>query len=104
VKSSGSVECWGDDTDGQSTPPSGIFKGVSAGYSHTCGVKSSGRVECWGDDTDGRATPPSGSFESVSAGDYHTCGVKSSGSVECWGLDDGSNYDYGQVSDTPTGP
>jgi hypothetical protein len=100
----GSVECWGSDDYGQSTPPSGSFKSVSAGYLHTCGVKTSGSVNCWGIDdgsTDdyGQVTAtPSGSFKSVSAGGHHTCGVNSSGSAECWG-DDTYNK-----STPPSGP
>jgi hypothetical protein len=48
VNSSGSVECWGWNEYGQSTPPSGTFESVSSGMWHTCGVDSSGSLECWG--------------------------------------------------------
>jgi alpha-tubulin suppressor-like RCC1 family protein len=75
--SSGTVECWGDNTtgdlgDGTSTgPQTATFDGnacsttpvavsglsgvtsIAAGQSHTCAVLSGGTVECWGDDTDG---------------------------------------------------
>jgi hypothetical protein len=87
VRGSGSVECWGVDYYGQSTPPSGTFDSVSAGEYYTCGVTSSGSVECWGNDNFGQSTPPSGTFKNVSAGNHHTCGVTSTGSVECWGED-----------------
>ena len=97
VREGGSVACWGDDGDGQATPPSGRFASVSAGGYHTCGVREGGSVACWGDDGDGRTTPPSGRFASVSAGGYHTCGVGEGGSVACWGDDS-----YGQ-STPPAG-
>ena len=32
---SGTVECWGDDSDGQSSPPSSIFDQVEAGGFHS---------------------------------------------------------------------
>ena len=32
---------------------------------------------------------------------YHTCGIDNNGSVQCWGIDNDSQYDYGQVADTP---
>ena len=69
VTSSSSVECWGNDSSGQATPPGVAFESVSAGAFHTCGVTSSGNVECWGNDDDGRSDPPSGTFQIVSAGD-----------------------------------
>ena len=88
VRTDGSVECWGGDEWGQSTPPPGEFASVSAGGGHTCGVRTGGSVECWGNDEEGQSTPPSGGFASVSAGGVHTCGVRTGGSVECWGNDE----------------
>ncbi len=58
VTSTGTVECWGRDEDGQSSSPSGTFATVSAGRNHTCGVTTSGSVECWGSDEFGQSTPP----------------------------------------------
>ena len=69
MKTDGSVACWGDDFDGESTPPDGSFLSVSAAYFHSCGVETDGSVVCWGDDSDGESTPPDGSFLSVSAGE-----------------------------------
>ena len=98
VKTDGSVECWGWDNHGQSTPPAGSFVSVSAGADHTCAVRTDGSVACWGDDSAGQSTSPAGSFISVSAGWFHSCGVKTDGSLECWG----SGYDG--KSTLPAGP
>ena len=48
VKMDGSVECWGWNQYGQSTPPAGEFVSVSAGYGLTCGVKSDGSCSMLG--------------------------------------------------------
>ena len=68
VDSSGSVQCWGLDHYGQSSPPDGTFQSVSAGEDTTCGVDSSGSVQCWGFDEFGQASPPDGTFQSVTGG------------------------------------
>ena len=105
MRTDGLVECWGEDSDGQSTPPvlaqtdgravpegsdSQVseellspesseplkFASVSAGDRQTCGVTTDGSVECWGDDRRSGSSPPGGTFASVSARIYHTCGVQ----------------------------
>ena len=85
VEADGAVVCWGDDREGQASPPSGEFLSVSAGWTHTCGIRTDGSVECWGKDHQGQASPPDGEFVSVSAGWEDTCGVRTDGSLECWG-------------------
>ena len=87
VRDTGAVACWGNDFDGESSPPAGTFISVSAGNSYTCGVRGTGAVECWGNDFDGESSPPAGTFISVSAGQYHTCGLRGTSDVECWGND-----------------
>ena len=94
IDSGGSVRCWGQDTWGQSTPPTGTFTQVSTGSLHNCGISSSGTVQCWGYDVYGQSTPPAGTFTQVSAGGNHTCGINSAGAVQCWGSD-------AQVQSTP---
>ena len=49
VRPDGTVECWGKDFDGQSSPPGGSFSSISARGFHTCGVRLDGTVECWGE-------------------------------------------------------
>ena len=75
VRATGAVACWGDDSEGQSSPPGGGFASVSAGGMHTCGVRESGVAVCWGGSSDGQSLPPGDRFASVSAGGTHTCGL-----------------------------
>ena len=93
IRLDGSINCWGSDTHGQATPPSGMFSSISVGESYACGVRTDGLLRCWGEDAWGRASPPGGQFLSVSAGYGHTCGVRIDGSVACWG---GTNKSPGQ--------
>ena len=99
VRADFSVDCWGNDDNGQLSPPPGLFASVSAGWEHSCGLTTGGEVRCWGYDYDGRVTDaPSGSFVSVSAGGEHSCGLTTGGEVRCWGADE-----LGQVTDAPSG-
>ena len=84
---SSSIECWGSDSYGQSTPPSGTFTDVAAGYYHTCGIDDSGSIECWGRNNNGQSTPPSGTFTDVALGYQHTCGIICNNAVvDCTGV------------------
>ena len=85
VQADGSVLCWGDNGEGQASPPGGEFLSVSAGEAHSCGIRTDRSVACWGKDNQGQASPPDGQFLSVSAGWEDTCGVRTDGSLECWG-------------------
>ena len=72
LRETGSVECWGRDEYGQSTPLADTFTSLSAGGFHTCGVRETGAVTCWGDNDYGQSTPPAGTFTSVGAGGLFT--------------------------------
>src|SRR5687767_11812133 len=85
VRTDGVVLCWGDNGQGQSTPPSGTFTAVSAGGIHTCGIRTNGMVACWGANGAGQSTPPAGTFTVLTAGDAHSCGIRTDGTVACWG-------------------
>lgn len=85
--SESTISCWGNNDDGQATPPEGTFTAVSVGYRHTCGILTSSSVACWGNSDEGQADPPDGTFRSISAGYRHTCGVRTDYSVSCWGAD-----------------
>jgi trimeric autotransporter adhesin len=113
LTTNGSVECWGDNADGQlgdgtttdsATPVevSGLTSGVTAiasGYSFACALTSAGGVECWGSNTDGQlgdgtttdSTTPvavsglSSGVIAIATGEGHACALTSVGGVECWG-------------------
>ena len=106
VTDSGTVECWGWNTDadgnevGQASPPSGAFTQVSAGALHTCGLRSDGEIECWGSNEHGQSDPPSRRFVQVAAGVQHTCGLTVDGAVLCWGLNDRGQTNVPDLSGT----
>ena len=85
LRTDGTVECWGDDTVGQTRAPAGQFSAVSAGGQHSCGLRTDGTVECWGANTIRQTDAPAGQFSAVSAGGRHSCGLRTDGTVECWG-------------------
>ena len=71
--------CWGDNTYGQVTVPSGLFTAIAAGHGYSCGIRTGGEVVCWGDNTYGQVTVPSGLFTAIAAGGGrylggHSCG------------------------------
>ena len=102
VKANGHVVCWGDDRQGQATPPTGVFKQVSAGVFRTCGLKSDRNIACWGSVKVGSGfevlnePPPGGEFQQVSAGGFHSCGLRTDGLVACWGAS--ASYGGGKLS------
>ena len=83
---SGAVECWGDDADGQSSPPSTVFDQVETGGFHSCGITSSS-VSCWGRDSDKQVsnTPSTGTYVEVRLGLKHSCARTTAGALTCWG-------------------
>jgi alpha-tubulin suppressor-like RCC1 family protein len=75
-----------------------IFRQISAGAYHACGVTPLGRAFCWGNgalgmlgfgDTVSTPAPVAVAghltFSEVSAGTEHTCGVATDGTLYCWG-------------------
>lgn len=89
VRPGGATVCWGDSSDGRTTPPSAqtlTAESLSAGGSHNCGLRDDGTPVCWGSDANGQSTPPSGqTLTALSSGGSHTCGLRADGSVSCWG-------------------
>ena len=83
--------CWGQDANGESTPPEDtLFLSVSSGQSHTCGLTNDRNAVCWGLDAEGQATPPADTkFFSVVSGRLHSCGINFNKEVECWGCGNG---------------
>jgi alpha-tubulin suppressor-like RCC1 family protein len=126
VLSSGHVDCWGGNEEGQlgngrsgskagsATPVEvqGISNAsqVTAGGEHTCALLSGGQIDCWGDNSygdlgNGTTSDSDTPVEvhgisnaiQVTAGAHHTCALLSDGRVDCWG--DGF---YGQLGNAST--
>ena len=111
VISDGSVQCWGNNVNGQlgnGNSTQSLFpmevkglrgaKAISTGYYHTCVVLDNGSVSCWGSNQSGQlgrgTTTGISVFDgssvvsnavSLSAGGFHTCAVLADGTVKCWG-------------------
>ncbi|KHO52788.1 MAG: BNR repeat protein, partial [archaeon GW2011_AR13] len=129
------VLCWGMGSSGQigdgasiertnptTTSDISVYKSVSAGYQHTCGIRANdSRVLCWGEGNYGQLgdsstiehnvgnpniTTDSSFYSSVSAGYYHTCGIRQNDSrVLCWGRGDWGNLgDYSTAAHNVTTP
>ena len=48
IRADGTVGCWGDDSEGQSSPPDDTFILIDADGDTTCGIRSGGSLACWG--------------------------------------------------------
>ncbi|HET9257694.1 MAG TPA: Ig-like domain repeat protein, partial [Pseudonocardiaceae bacterium] len=85
----GTARCWGDNGDGQATPPTdlGVITAISAGIFHTCAVTTAGTARCWGRDDFGQLSPPAdlGTITAISAGETHSCAATTTGTARCWG-------------------
>ena len=121
----GSVQCWGNNHDGQAGNASGADPisapgpirtfatvpgvGIAAGGYHSCELMSDGTVMCWGYNHDQQIT--AGTFGNthtataaagiagavaVTAGAYHSCALLGNGSAACWG--------YNNDGETGTSP
>ena len=120
---SGEVQCWGLNEDGQlgngttanSNVPvavtglSNAVAAITAGAYHTCALGTNGGVECWGfnysgqlgNGTTGNSSIPvavtglMSGVAAIAAGDYHACGLGSDGGILCWGLNDSGQLGNG---------
>jgi alpha-tubulin suppressor-like RCC1 family protein len=98
IRPNGTVACWGENSSGQATPPSGTFislsSGAGIGPDYTCGIRTDHSVACWGR----ASSPPAEKFAALSGSLRSVCGILTNGAVRCWG----DNL-YGQT-DPPEGP
>jgi alpha-tubulin suppressor-like RCC1 family protein len=75
-----------------------VFRQLSAGWVHACGVTPNNRLFCWGHNHTGQLGDGTAAdsprpiriarglaFRQVSAGDLHTCAVTTDGAAYCWG-------------------
>jgi hypothetical protein len=95
VRRDETLECWGAEILGRTTPPDGAFASVSAGHTHACGVNAAGLVRCWGGNDHGKAATAHlvGTFEAVAAGLQHTCAIRAGGEAVCWGRAEGGRLE-----------
>jgi alpha-tubulin suppressor-like RCC1 family protein len=104
VASTGLLNCWGNDSDGQAKVPDdlGTVIAVTAGAHHSCAITKENTVRCWGNNWLSQLDVPLalGNVTQISARDNTTCAVTSQGSVNCWGdMENGNipNYEsYGE--------
>lgn len=86
----GTVTAWGDNSDGQVTPPAGLnnVTAISAGFGFSLALKSDGTVVGWGSNGFGQATPPAGlnNVIAIAAGSSFSLALKSDGTVVGWGF------------------
>ena len=83
IRTGGDVVCWGDNTYGQVTVPSGLFTAIAAGHGYSCTMRTGGEVVCWGNTGGGEAA--SGAFTADAVGVGYSCGMRTGGQVVCWG-------------------
>ena len=88
IKLDNTLECWGDNTQGQTNAPEGQFLSVSAGGVYSCGIDFENQLDCWGHAA--IPSPPDGDYTHVSVGDNHACAitaaVDNANRIVCWGL------------------
>ncbi|RZA25936.1 MAG: hypothetical protein EOP10_05240 [Proteobacteria bacterium] len=92
ITSTGTVNCWGDNTFKQLSVPSdlGKVKQLSSMENVSCAVQESGMVKCWGEPMNRAFNPQDipGAIQpalSVSVGSTHACGLAANKAVVCWG-------------------
>ena len=93
LRTNGTVDCWGTNTNGQTTVPPGLVAtDLVAGLYYTCALPTTGGVKCWGDAVgvsmpmDAVATKPTtGAFVGLFGGDTWACAQASTGTLSCFG-------------------
>ena len=113
IKLDNTIECWGDNTHGQTNAPEGQFLSVSAGGVYSCGIDFENQLACWGHAV--ITAPPDGDYTHVSVGDEHACAItvakKDDSQIDfnrvvCWGLpnNDGRTHNQGRAGANPGPP
>ena len=90
--------CWGDNSFGQASVPTGRFQVVATAESLSCGIRVDDTVACWGYRQEQWAKAlKSESLSAFSiAGTTVMCGVRSDGDIACWIAS--TDYDSGESS------
>ena len=108
VRTSGEIECWGDD---YGDPPTGQFVKVDiwdgGKTGNACAVAADASLRCWStftesgylfekygyDNNFGQDHPPAGAFVDVSVAQRFACGLRTDGDAVCWGDNTGHTYE-----------
>lgn len=85
VLSDTTLLCWGNNYDGDTSPPSGTFSAESTGRDYSCAIRPDASLACWGDNSWGQASPPAGTYLAGAAGSFTACGIRSDATLVCWG-------------------
>lgn len=84
-----SVTGWGDNSNGQASPPGGLsnLAGISAGAHHTVALRADGTLSAWGLNDKQQTQSPGGlgNVIAIAAGADHTLALSSAGQVTAWG-------------------
>ncbi len=100
VEASGTLACWGNNTYGQSVPPSGTFTRVSAGTYHNCAICTNGTLACWGWNNSGQITVPPGTYRDVAKPAASSIPVRSA-QISPWTAGDTTNTERVRRSRAP---
>ena len=93
LRSDGTAVCWGRNSEGQASEPSGSFTAINAFRHHSCGVRTQGGVECWGQAPSpmpDRFKERDKTYTSLSTGANHACVLLGNGRVDCWANSSGA--------------
>jgi hypothetical protein len=81
LKTDGSLYCWGNNSNGQTTAPSGTtWAKVTTGDKFSCAIKTNGDRQCWGLIS---SSATGLNLTDIEAGVYGYCTLNSSGKVAC---------------------
>ena len=102
VRTTGAIDCWGEDDHGILNEPTGTFLQVAVASWHACAIRddgdgdNAGSIVCWGSEDGGRISgaPTGNDFTQISVGDWHGCGITTNqygqSRADCWGKSDGT--------------
>jgi len=94
LRAEGTIACWGDNANGETSVPAGVYTQVSTRGETACALSQAGEASCWGL---WGLPAPAGPFVQVSAGNFTSCGLRPDGSLSCWG------YNGFGVANPPSG-
>ena len=99
----GTLQCWGEEFAYEDlASQAGTWRHVDTEHVTSCGIGPDGIIHCAGlSEHITNNVPVLDNPVEVSLGDRHACARTEAGTVHCWGISDGSDFDWGQVTDVP---